>query len=175
MRLQVYILGALVVAGLSFSACSKSRKATAKKSPTTQRSDVRSAYASRLGVSAGQLKNERLYIFIDEWEGTPYRYGGTTKSGADCSGFVGALYQDVYKKQLPRTTSQLDQGTKTIAKNNLQEGDIVFFDIEGKKNAHVGVYLVNNKFVHASSSKGVTISDLENPYYKKAFAKGGRH
>lgn len=166
----------LMLSGLGLTSCFKSRKATAKNrvEHRTSQDDAKNKYASRLGVNSQDLKNERLYVFIDQWEGTPYKYGGTSRSGADCSGFVNALYLDVYQKQLPRTTSALDQSSKKVSRSSLKEGDLVFFDISGKKRSHVGVYLVNNKFVHASSSKGVTISDLENPYYQKAYAKGGR-
>jgi cell wall-associated NlpC family hydrolase len=87
---------------------------------------------------------------------------------------VGAVYRDVYRQDIPRTTSELNKASKSVSQKQLKEGDLVFFDIDGKKNAHVGVYLINNKFVHASSSKGVIVSDLMNPYYKKAFARGGK-
>jgi len=111
---------------------------------------------------------------VDQWQGTPYRYGGTTKTGVDCSGFVGSLYLDVYQKSIPRSTNEIEKVTKHINKSSLKEGDVVFFDIDGKKTSHVGVYLQNGRFVHASSSKGVIISNLSNPYYQKSFNRGGK-
>lgn len=115
-----------------------------------------------------------LYRFVETWTGTPYRYGGTNQSGVDCSGFTGALYREVYKKTIPRTTKDISKGAKRVSTAHLKEGDIVFFDINGKKSSHIGVYLQNKHFVHASSSKGVIISHLDNPYYQKAFSHGGR-
>lgn len=163
---------------------SRSRTSSSRPSPSkTTRSDnssssssstYRNKYAQKLGVSASQLKSEKLYSFVNQWEGTPYRYGGTSKSGVDCSAFVGALYREVYNKNLPRTTSEIGKVVKSVSKSNLNEGDIVIFDINGKKGSHMGVYLANNKFIHASTSKGVMISDLNNPYYVKAFSRGGK-
>ena len=118
--------------------------------------------------------SDALFSFVKDWEGVPYRYGGTTRTGVDCSGFVGVLYKEVYNKQIPRTTKELSSTAKTLPKSNLQEGDLVFFDIDGKKNSHVGVYLKDGDFVHASTSKGVIVSSLENPYYQRSFARGGR-
>lgn len=120
-------------------------------------------------------KDYPLYSFIDDWYGVPHRQGGTTKTGVDCSGFTGNLYREIYKKDIPR--SSIDQWEKCnrVGRNGLKQGDLVFFDIEkGKKVSHVGVYLGNNKFVHASTSKGVRIDDLESDYYKKYFKSGGR-
>ncbi len=80
----------------------------------------------------------------------------------------------MYKKQIRRTTSELSKDINKVSKGRLKEGDLVFFNISKKKNSHVGVYLKNSRFVHASSSKGVIISSLDNPYYKKTYNKGGR-
>ena len=166
-----------MLAAFGLGACSKSRKTTSRSNEVSTRkteTSIKAKYAATLGVSPADIDNERLYVFIDQWMGTPYKYGGTGTSGVDCSGFVGAVYQGVYQKSIPRTTGQLDQQAKNISKSQLKEGDLVFFDINGKKSSHVGIYLLNDRFVHASTSKGVVISDLNNPYYQKAFAKGGR-
>lgn len=162
------------VAILLLSSCSKSKRASSSKSnkSKTERSVV-TQYAAKMQVSPSELRNRQLYSFISNWEGTPYRFGGTTSSGVDCSGFVMRLYQDVYGRSLPRTTSDLSKSINKKSASKLREGDLVFFDINGKKSSHVGVFLHNNYFVHASTSKGVMISNLENPYYKKAFSRGG--
>lgn len=182
---RLFCVAALAIATLALSSCSL-HKRTPKSStkPSAQsstpkpnnagESNIKKKYAAELGVAPQDLKNEKLYVFIDEWKGVPYKYGGTTKTGIDCSGFIGILYREVYSINLPRTTSEISQNSKPISKSNLNEGDIVIFDINGKKGSHVGVYLINGKFVHASTSKGVIISDLENPYYQKAFSRGGK-
>ncbi len=148
-----------------------------KKELKKERADskiIQNKYAELLGVPKSEIKNVRLYSFVENWTGTPYKYGGMTKHGVDCSGFCNVLYIEVYHKKLPRTTRDLAKQLNKVKKSKLQEGNLVFFNIKGKKNSHVGVYLKNNRFVHASTSKGVIISSLENPYYKKAFNKGGK-
>lgn len=131
-------------------------------------------YAQVLGVSKIEITNIKLYEFIDAWYGTKYKYGGLSKDGIDCSGFCNVLYKEIYNKQLERRAADIAKTIKKITKTKLQEGDLVFFSIASKKNSHVGIYLKNNRFVHASTSKGVIISSLNNPYYKKTYNKGGR-
>ncbi|MEW6773289.1 MAG: C40 family peptidase [Bacteroidota bacterium] len=116
-----------------------------------------------------------LYSFITEWYGVPYKYGECSKNGTDCSGFINALYEKVYGKKLERRSQDIFQKQcKKINKNEVKEGDLVFFKIESKEISHVGVYLRNNKFVHASTQKGVIINDLNEPYYQKYFYAFGR-
>lgn len=151
-------------------ACGKKKAVVATKT----NNQVLSKYAEKLQVPSSQLANSRLYEFIDDWYGTKYQYGGLTKSGVDCSGFCNVLYNNVYKKELPRSTKDIAKVINKVPQEKLKEGDLVFFNISGKNNSHVGLYLINDYFVHASTSKGVIISNLANPYYKKAFNKGGR-
>lgn len=134
---------------------------------------LQNKYAKILDVNNLDLNNVKLYSFIDQWYGTNYKYGGFSKKGIDCSGFCKILYSEVYDKEIERTTQSLANQIKQVEKENLQEGDLVFFNISKKKNSHVGVYLVNKQFVHASTSSGVIISSLENIYYKQSFSKGG--
>lgn len=126
-----------------------------------------------LETQTSEINNKKLYSFIDEWSGTKYKYGGTSKDGVDCSGFCSILYHNVYNKEIQRSTSDLSKAIIKKEKNKLKEGDLVFFNISGKMNSHVGVYLKNNMFVHASTSKGVIISSLDNPYYIKTYSIGG--
>lgn len=162
----------LLILSIGLLACNAQKKA--KKQEELANKIIQKKYAELLKVSPSTIKNIKLYTFIDQWTGTPYQYGGLSKKGVDCSGFCNVLYQEVYHKELPRTTKDLSKQIDKVKKTKLTEGNLVFFNIKGKKNAHVGVYLMNHKFVHASSSKGVIISSLENPYYKKAYNKGGK-
>ena len=152
------------------TSCSGGKKVPSNKKEAA----LRSKYANIIGVTKAEIKNAKLYTFIDDWYGIKYKYGGMSKSGVDCSGFCNVLYNNVYKRKIKRTTTDLAKISSKVSKKKLKEGDLVFFTIAKKKNSHVGVYLMNNKFVHASSSKGVIISSLDNPYYKKAYNKGGR-
>lgn len=130
-------------------------------------------YADLMDVSKKKLKNARLYRFINKWEGTKYQYGGLDQKGIDCSGLVYLLYKEVYEKEIPRMTSQQLTIIKRKYENQLKEGDLVFFDYDGKKFSHVGVFLQNGYYVHASTKKGVMISRLKDPYTYKYFSRGG--
>ena len=111
---------------------------------------------------------------VNYWMGTPYRLGGTTKQGIDCSGLVCAIYLNVYHVKLPRTSAAQFANCQKIVEKEVKEGDLVFFKIGSTAISHVGIYLKEHQFLHASSSKGVIISNLQEPYYKKYFASYGR-
>jgi len=130
-------------------------------------------YAMMLDVDVESLKNLSLFGFIDNWFGTRYRMGGTTKKGIDCSALTSSLLLAVYSFVVPRTARQQYKATHHIIKDELQEGDLVFFNTHGGI-SHVGLYLDNNYFVHSSASQGVTISSLDDSYYAKRFICGGR-
>ncbi|GAB3017572.1 hypothetical protein GCM10027051_23040 [Niabella terrae] len=138
-----------------------------------QPTELQLKYSSLLEVLPGKLLNTRLLESIDEWYGTRYRYGGTTKKGVDCSAFVRAVCQDAFDIYLPRTAREQYRAVRRISTTELKEGDLVFFNTTGGV-SHVGMYLRNNKFVHASSSRGVIVSDLYDAYYISRFLGGGR-
>ena len=115
---------------------------------------LKERYGALLNVKERDLDNEKLYRFIDSWMGVPHRAGGMDKNGVDCSGFTSLLEQEIYNRSLPRTARLMAGQVKRKYEEELKEGDLVFFDFEGQKFSHVGVYLHNNKFVHASTSKG---------------------
>ena len=130
-------------------------------------------YSIILGVDKSDIQNGRLYAFIDQWMGTPYKFGGEDKDGVDCSALVQLLEQQVYGLNIPRSTSQQINIIKRKYEEELVEGDLVFFDYDGKKFSHVGVYLLNGYYVHASSTKGVMITRLHDPYTYKYFSRCG--
>jgi len=130
-------------------------------------------YADIIGVNSRELESLELYKYIDDWMGVPHRLGGQNKNGIDCSAFTNHLVRDVYGKDLPRTANDMAQVIKRKYESQLHEGDLVFFNFTGKKFDHVGIYLKNNKFVHVSTSKGVIISDLTDPWYRKYFTRAG--
>lgn len=115
-----------------------------------------------------------LYQKVYEWIGTSYCYAGNTKNGIDCSGFVSEMYKQVYCRQLLGSAASIWTTTDKVKKEELQEGDMVFFKIRKGHISHIGVYLGKNKFAHASTKLGVIISDLNEPYYKKYYFSGGR-
>jgi lipoprotein Spr len=108
------------------------------------------------------------------WLGTSYKYAGNSNKGIDCSGLVKKVFGKIFNLQLSGGSSDIYTLTIPIEKELLQEGDLVFFKIAKNRISHVGIYLSNNKFIHASVKLGVIISDLNEPYYKKYFYAAGR-
>lgn len=132
-------------------------------------------YSSLLEVLPRAISNMPIYSFINEWYGVRYRLGGNDKQGIDCSAFVQRFYEQVFGINLVRTAfEQFNKSNLLFDNNDLKEGDLVFFRVRSKRISHVGVYLMNNFFVHASSSQGVMISSLNDKYWQRYFACGGR-
>lgn len=129
----------------------------------------------RLGMDIGPKDNHRLYLTAAEWIGTPYRNGGHTKRGTDCSGLAGEIYRKVYHVRLPRSTGEQMKACRKVARRNLKEGDLVFFHNgkSRKKVTHVGIYLKDDKFIHASTSRGVIVSNLNEDYWHRCWMRGG--
>ena len=166
----IFSLGILVL----YSCSSKKEIHSSNPKKEENKNYYAKKYAQLLGVDEKEIKNKKLYSFIDSWYGTPYLYGGNNKAGVDCSGFTKNLHEEVFQKKIPRTAESQQKECENISKNQLEEGDLIFFKIESKKISHVGVYLQNHKFIHASTKKGVVISDLNQEYYKKYFYSAGR-
>ncbi len=123
-------------------------------------------------------ENERnLFVrLVKTFLGVPYRLGGSTLKGIDCSAFVKRIYE-VFNIHLPRTTWEQIRFGKRVKKDELEEGDLVFFKIPTRRasNRHVGIYIGNNEFVHASSrNKEVRVDNLDTPYFSKRFLNGVR-
>lgn len=127
-----------------------------------------------LGVA---LSPREKFIFeVVDYLDTPYKYGGESKNGIDCSGFTQNIFQTALNYHLPRTASeQYLTGEKVGSKTDLNFGDLVFFDTTRDKfPGHVGVFLGNNLFVHSSLSKGVSVSSLESDYWKSRYVGAKR-
>jgi lipoprotein Spr len=135
-------------------------------------SSLQLKYALLLDVEVEQVIDLNLFKVLDEWMGTRYRLGGTTKDGIDCSALMQILFTGLYGITLPRTAREQYNFSRKISRTELKEGDLVFFNTIGGV-SHVGMYLQNNKFIHASTS-GVTISDLYDEYWMKKFIGVGR-
>lgn len=116
---------------------------------------------------------EKLYAQYAQWKGTKYKLGGLNRNGIDCSGFVFITFKSKLGIVLPRTTNLQVATGKDIERNQLQAGDLVFFKT-GRFFRHVGIYLEHGKFLHASTSLGVTISKLDNVYWKSKYWKAKR-
>lgn len=147
-----------------YSKAKQTERKTAKNSDKAQQSGQ--AEPAKL---SGKSKWEEA---AKPWLGAPYKYGGTTKAGVDCSGFVMQLYKQVLGKDMPHNAAKMYKQGKKVS--NPREGDLVFFgsfwDID-----HVGIYLEGDRFVHASSSKGVMVSTMDDVYWSKRYQGARRY
>ncbi|MEW6511767.1 MAG: C40 family peptidase [Bacteroidota bacterium] len=115
------------------------------------------------------LNRDKVLLDIVSLLGVPYTYGGTGKDGLDCSAFTARVYEEATRHPLPRSTAdQYEEGTEVV-RDELRFGDLVFFNTTGRNPSHVGIYIEDDLFAHASVSYGVTISSLESTYYRNRF------
>ena len=147
--------------------------------PSRYDSQTVARLSKQFGIRLTQADNLKLYQACSGWLGVKYRYGGNTKKGIDCSGLTTIIYRQVYAIDIERNTAHiLKKNCVSVTRNNLHEGDLVFFRTGGSANSrtptHVGIYLKNGKFIHASSSKGVMVSSLSEPYYVRNWFTGGK-
>jgi murein DD-endopeptidase / murein LD-carboxypeptidase len=147
---------------------------TNKKSTEDPDNLAKDYFSQIMGVAVSATSNVKLYQFVYDWLGTPYRLGGTSERGIDCSGFAYQLYDKVFNTVIGNNSRNIFSRVNPVSKEELKEGDLVFFKINSRAISHVGVYLGDNKFAHASSSRGVMISNLNEPYWKRYYYKGGR-
>ena len=120
-----------------------------------------------------EYKNKTIFTEYEKWRGTPYKLGGVTLNGIDCSSFIQQVYYNCFGIKVPRTTiKQLQIGYK-VKKDELRVGDMIFFKT-GWDVRHVGIIIENGAFVHASSSQGVVISSIYNPYWKDNYFQSRR-
>lgn len=128
---------------------------------------------SRSQIKIPDSSSIQLYHFLKEWWRVPYRWGGTTKKGIDCSAFVRTMYNSLHDKMIPRTSREQYKASTKIKREDLKTGDLVFF-----KNSrgvwHVGYYMFDSLFAHSSVKTGVYVSSLKNPAYKKMWFSQGR-
>jgi lipoprotein Spr len=132
-------------------------------------------YSIQMDIAVEEINNIPLLQKIDEWWGTPYVLGGSSKRGVDCSYFTLDVMNAIYNTNLKRTAAEQYTQSEKIDWSDLKEGDLIFFKTDGSRSiSHVGIYMTNNKFAHASTSQGVTISDLSEPYWQKRLYSLGR-
>ncbi len=116
---------------------------------------------------------ERLYAQYQQWQKTPYLLGGESRRGVDCSSFVQQTFADQLGIPLPRTTAAQHRVGEPVRRDRLRIGDLVFFKTRVKVR-HVGIYMGKQTFLHASTSQGVTLSRLDNPYWTSRYWKAKR-
>jgi murein DD-endopeptidase / murein LD-carboxypeptidase len=169
MRMRLVII-LLLFPFVVFSQSKKKKHKTSKVTKTISVNEYFSAHC----LSVDSAETPYLFYQVYDWLGTKYKYSGDSKKGVDCSGFVSEMYAKTYCKALAGGSKDIWTIVEPIEKEDLCEGDILFFKIKKGQISHVGIYLGNNKFAHASVRSGVIVSDLNESYYKKYFYKGGR-
>lgn len=120
------------------------------------------------------MNRDAVLLDVVSFLGVPYQYGGNSKAGVDCSGLTCNVYASAAKTLLPRSTREQYQAGTPIEKSELQFGDLVFFNTTGRRPSHVGIYIEDDLFAHASVVSGVTISSLESTYYKNRYVGARR-
>lgn len=168
----IYILLLL----LSFlSSCGSSKNTSAKRVNSYRNAGTSSEWTFGSGGKSAAIAETDLVKEAKTWLGTPYKYGGKSKNGTDCSGFIMEVYRKVTDIKLPRTTAQQKEYCQIIGQGDLKPGDLVFFSTSGgKKVSHVGMYVGAGQIIHASSSKGVIFSSLSDRYYARTYHSAGR-
>lgn len=135
--------------------------------------DLYGYYQSK-GINVVNADNPDLYFETFDWLNTPYRWGGKSKRGIDCSGFVSYVFNKLYNRKLGGSAGDIFKKCEEVIPTELQEGDLLFFNINGHYLYHVGIYLQNGMFVHAAVHGGVIVSSMEEKYYQRWFYKAGR-
>jgi|WetSurMetagenome_2_1015567.scaffolds.fasta_scaffold152325_2 cell wall-associated NlpC family hydrolase len=120
------------------------------------------------------VRRDKILTEVLSLVGTPYAYSGNDENGIDCSGFTCKVYEKSMGIKLPRSTDEQYKVGKDISRDNLGFGDLVFFNTTGKNPSHVGIYIGDDLFAHASLSFGVTISSLQSSYYHKRYVGARR-
>ncbi|WP_416438114.1 C40 family peptidase [Phnomibacter sp. MR] len=163
-----------ILLAIILCSCAARKQQATPVSPVVTPSKPVTAVHPVLGIPVPASANTSLVNTLEKWKGTPYRFGGNTSSGIDCSGLIHQLYKEAYQLVTPRTTADLFTQSSIIPVDSLQEGDLVFFTIGTSKPGHAGIYLWDQLFFHASTSKGVMVSSLQEAYWKKYFTAAGR-
>ena len=171
---KILIVIALFFSVLATQAQNKTASEATVVKPQDDDESLAKDYLSQImGVALSATSNMKLFHFVYDWIGTPYRFGGSSRKGIDCSAFTKELYSEVFNLDIKRNSRDIFSMVSPVGKEELKEGDLVFFKIHSRRISHIGIYLGNNRFAHASS-KGVAISSLDDAYYSRYFYKGGR-
>jgi len=148
-----------------------------RPSPRSQNKIVQKSFEiiHKIERNNRDFRLRKLFYPIKAYIGTPYKFGGETRRGMDCSGFVYNVFKESFKMNLPHNASQQYLRSARISSQDLRLGDLVFFSINQNGSiGHVGIYLGNNYFAHASKSYGVVVSSLSERYYQSRYIGAGR-
>ncbi len=175
-QIIITLAGTILLSGLAGCGAKKTVVPTGNKTVATDMITTKKHPESR-PLSSGSLRRDQK-LLVDEamtWLGVPYRFGGEERDGADCSGLTMMVYKKALDIKLPRTSAEQQKFCRTIHRNDLEVGDLVFFCTGRDKSrvSHVGIYLGENAFIHASSTKGVVISHITDSYFTRTYHSSG--
>lgn len=165
MTLTRYSVSLLLVAALFGGCLPASRTAHNGEQSRRDAETLRTAAATGSGLSA---ERRQVLMAAEKWLGSPYVYGGSSPNGTDCSGFVRSVFRDV-RVPLPRTSGEQAGVGTSVARSRLLAGDLLFFNTTGSGVSHVGISIGSDRFIHASTSRGVIVSSLDEEYYNQRF------
>jgi len=151
-----------------FSACSSKNYPPVKHISLKQKRDNLKSEQLKYHLKKRNAITLSLYQSYQKWKNTPYCYGGSSRDGIDCSSLVQIIYKDAFNISLPRTTKDQAKMGYKVAKKEIKEGDLILFKT-GYSTHHSGIYLENGNFIHTSTKRGVTLSNLNNPYWKSKY------
>ncbi len=178
-----YITAILIFISLIFTfSCKTASKTQKEKNKHTneikevdfKKNNFYEIASQKLGYNLNGNEDTKFLSHAIDWLGVPYKYGGCTKEGTDCSCFVITFYKEVYGINLPRKSEDMLAKANEVERESLKTGDLLFFKIAGDKVSHVAIYISKDNFIHATTSKGVMINNLDENYYKKYYFKAGR-
>jgi cell wall-associated NlpC family hydrolase len=139
----------------------------------TSPDSIANKYARLLGVPRDSIKNMQLYSLLEEYSRAPYKFDGNDEYGVDCSGFSRVIEKHVYGVVIPRSTGEQALAVKSKNISDLREGDLIFLKLNGNAINHVGVYLQNGYFIHATSNLGIVLDNLNDPDTQARFMACG--
>ncbi|MCL2690282.1 MAG: C40 family peptidase [Chitinispirillia bacterium] len=181
-RKNIITAAAFVIIALTLGGCSPSVRYTREQQPQSSAAgSSQSTQSTRTGPQqpsaqlprpGSRASQNKLVQAAESYLGTPYKYGGMSRAGVDCSGYTVLVYREVYGVNLPRTSAKMWKKGRPLSVSAARPGDLCFFRMRGKKGKidHVGIYMGNNRFIHASTSSGVMYNNLKDDYYSKRFA-----
>ena len=155
------------------SGCNLFRRTSSEPETNTSSANY-NKYSEAFGYKLNGNENPKLLKSVDSWLGVPYKYGGCSKHGTDCSCLIQNIYKDVYGIDLPRRVVDIGDRARKINKKKAKSGDLFFFEISKNKVSHIGLHISQGYFIHASSSNGVMINHIDENYYRNAFSFAGR-